>query len=68
MNFSIEKPFTRNEQIVKFSEVIDSLQNPEIPAKKKNDLLKAIISRIEYDCEDLGAQKGGNISIDIFLN
>lgn len=56
------------EKIVKFSEVIDSLQNPEIPAKKKNDLLKAIISRIEYDCEDLGAQKGGNISIDIFLN
>lgn len=55
------------EKIIKFSEVIESLQNPDIPAKKKNDLLKEIISRIEYDCEDLGRQKGGNVMIDIFL-
>lgn len=55
------------EKIIKFSEVIESLQNPEIPSKKKNDLLKEIISRIEYDCEDLGRSKGGNVMIDIFL-
>lgn len=55
------------EKIIKFSEVIESLQNPDISGKKKNDLLKEIISRIEYDCEDLGRKKGGNVMIDIFL-
>lgn len=55
------------EKIIRFSEVIESLQNPDIPGKKKNDLLKEIISRIEYDCEDLGWSKGGNVMIDIFL-
>jgi site-specific DNA recombinase len=55
------------EKIIKFSEVIESLRNPDIPAKKKNDLLKEIVSRIEYDCEDLGRNKGGNVMIDIFL-
>lgn len=55
------------EKIIKFSEVIESLQNPDIPGKKKNDLLKEIVSRIEYDCEDLGRLKGGNVMIDIFL-
>lgn len=55
------------EKIIKFSEVIESLRNSDIPAKKKNDLLKEIVSRIEYDCEDLGRNKGGNVMIDIFL-
>ena len=53
------------ELIHKFSEVVDALSDPNIPAKRKNDLLKGIISRIEYDCEDLGTGKGGNVTLDI---
>ena len=55
------------ELIHKFSEVVDALSNPDIPAKRKNDLLKEIISRIEYDCEDLGRGKSGNIILDIYF-
>lgn len=53
------------EMIHKFSEVVDALSDSNIPAKRKNDLLKEIISRIEYECEDLGAGKGGNVILDI---
>lgn len=55
------------DKIVKFSEVLDSIQDPDQDARKKNQLLRDIIDRIEYDCEDLGRQKGGNINLDIFL-
>lgn len=53
------------EVIYKFTEVVDALSDPEVPAKRKNDLLKGIIKKIEYDCEDLGKGKGGNVSLDI---
>ena len=53
------------EHIYKFSEVVTALCNPDVPGKHKNDLLKEIISRIEYDCEDLGKGKGGNVILDI---
>ncbi len=53
------------ELIHRFSEVVDALGNPDIPAKQKNDLLKGIISKIEYDCEDLGRNKGGNVTLDV---
>lgn len=56
-----------HEKIVKFSDVIESLKNPKIPAKNKNDLLKDIIERIEYNCIDLGRQKGGIVELDVFL-
>lgn len=55
------------ERIVRFSEVVESLRNPNIPAKIKNELLKDIIERIEYGCIDLGRQKGGIIELDIYL-
>lgn len=55
------------EDIVKFTEVINSLKDDTIESKYKNDLLKEIISKIEYDCEDLGRQKGGRVILDIYL-
>lgn len=55
------------ELIYKFSEVVNALNDPDIPAKHKNNLLKEIISKIEYDCEDLGKGKGGNVMLDIHL-
>lgn len=62
-----DKPYAVDygEMIHKFSEVINALKDPEIPAKQKNDLLKEIISRIDYDCEDLGHGKGGKVVLDI---
>lgn len=55
------------DKIIKFSEVINSLQDNTIDARHKNDLLKEIIDRIEYDCIDLGRNKGGKPVLDIFL-
>lgn len=55
------------EKIIRFSECIDALNDPDIPARHKNDLLKAIISKIEYDCIDHGRNKGGTVMLEIFL-
>lgn len=55
------------EKIIRFSEVLAALQDDSIPAKQKNDLLKTIISKIEYDCIDLGRAKGGQVLLDIHL-
>jgi len=55
------------EKIVKFSEVTDTLLDPERDPKYKNQLLKDIVDRIEYDCEDLGRQNGGIVKLDLFL-
>lgn len=55
------------ERIIKFSEVIESLENPEIPARRKNDLMKEIVKKIEYDCVDYGHRKGGKVILDIHL-
>lgn len=60
-------PVDYQEKILKFSEVIAALQDEDVPAKEKNELMKSIIERIEYDCIDLGRQKGGNIILDIHL-
>ena len=55
------------EKVVKFSEVIDILMDDAVSAKDKNDALKDIIEKIEYDCVDLGHSKGGEILLDIHL-
>lgn len=70
--FEEEKKNVPNEidytdKIIKFSEVINSLQDDTIDARHKNDLLKEIIKRIKYDCIDYGRNKGGKPVLDIFL-
>ena len=55
------------EKIITFKEIIKTLKDPEIDAKIKNDFLKEVISKIEYDVEDLGRQHGGVVSLDIHL-
>jgi hypothetical protein len=55
------------ERIIKFSEVIESLENPEISARRKNDLMKEIVKKIEYDCIDYGHRKGGKVILNIHL-
>lgn len=55
------------EKIIKFHEVIDLLEDGDATPKDKNDALKEIIAKIEYDCIDLGRQRGGEILLDIHL-
>lgn len=40
------------EKVVKFSEVLDALVDPEVSAKTKNDLLKEVICSIDYTRPD----------------
>ena len=55
------------QKILKFTEVLEIMRDPEADAKNKNDLLKEIIERIDYNCEDLGRSRGGIITLDIYL-
>lgn len=60
-------PVDYREKIVKFTECVDALQDPEVTPKHKNELLSGIVRRIEYDCIDLGRNKGGEVHLDVFL-
>lgn len=55
------------EKIIKYTEVIDALKNENIDAKIKNDMLKDIISRIEYDAISKGKGKGAKPILEIFF-
>ena len=55
------------EKALKFSNVLKAVEDIETTAKTKNDLLKEIITRIDYYCEDLGRNKGGIVTLDIIL-
>ncbi len=55
------------EKIITFRELIKTLKDPDIDAKVKNDFLKEIISKVEYDVEDLGRQHGGVVKLEIHL-
>lgn len=55
------------EKVIKFTEVINSLNDDSVDAKEKNELLKEIIERIEYDSIDYGMHKGGKVILDIEL-
>lgn len=54
-----------NEKAIKFTEVLNALQDPDVSAKTQNELLKDILERIDYSCEDLGRGKGGIITLDL---
>jgi len=55
------------EKIIKFSECVEMLKNPDIDGKTKNDFLKEIVSRIEYDVKDLGRNKGAEVYLDVYF-
>ena len=41
-------PINYQERIIKFEQVLQALQDDDIPPKEKNRLLKQIIQRIDY--------------------
>ena len=42
------RPINYQERIIKFEQVLQALQDDDIPPKEKNRLLKQIIQRIDY--------------------
>ena len=60
-------PVDYTEKIVTLHKLIDMLQDDSISAKSKNDFLKTIVKKIEYDVIDYGRLKGGKIDITINL-
>ena len=56
-----------HEKSIKFTKALEAVQDPDTPAKTKNELLKDIIERIDYTCEDLGRNKGGKVTLDLTL-
>ena len=54
-------------KIITYKKAIETLKDETIDAKKKNDFLKEIIDHIDYECEDLGRQKGGNVTLGVYL-
>lgn len=64
---NLPPPVDYEERISTVSNVLSALEDPDIPARSKNELLQTIISRIEYDCIDLGMNKGGKVQLDVYL-
>lgn len=46
---SMPKPIDYREEMLKFADALDALENPDVDAKVKNQFLKNIIERIEYE-------------------
>ena len=63
----IPEPVNYEEQIVNIHTIIECLNNPNMDAKAKNDLLKDYIEDIKYDVIDYGRNKGGKPVLDVYL-
>lgn len=59
------EPIDYEERIATIHSIIDTLNDPTIDAKAKNDFLKQFIEKIEFDTFDYGAGKGGAPVLDI---
>lgn len=58
-------PVDYGEKITNIHAVIESLQNPNIDAKSKNDFMKQFLEKIEMDVIDQGRGKGGVPVLDV---
>lgn len=56
-----------SEKIITLHQMIDTIQDPEIPAHAKNDFLTEFIEDIKYDAIDYGKGKGGKPVLDVIL-
>lgn len=46
---SVPNPIDYKDELLKFTDALNALDNPEVPAKVKNQYLKNIIDKIEYE-------------------
>lgn len=70
---TMPNPVYYKEKIQTFSEALEALSNPDVPASVQNTLLKACIDRITYKRDRAprtsdGSWQNGNISLEVKLN
>lgn len=51
--------------ITDFNRVIETLEDASASPEQQNKMLRSILSKIEYDCIDLGRRKGGEIILKL---
>ena len=64
---SVPEEIDYEERIYTFRKTIESIRNPHIDAKYKNELLQAIIKKIDYDIVDHGHHRGGDVLLDVYF-
>lgn len=64
---SAPEPVDFEERIYTIRRMISCLENPNLPAKEKNDFLKQYIEVIKYDAIDFGPRKGGKPVLELIL-
>lgn len=63
---AVPEPVNLRDKLTTFQAALNALQDPEAPAREKNNLLKACIERIDYSRErtEKHAQRNGRFSSD----
>lgn len=61
------KPVNYEEKIATLHELIETLNDPNKDAKAKNDFMKKVVDRIDFDSIDYGRNKGAKPVLDIHL-
>ena len=64
---AIPKNINYEDKVVLLEKAIEALENPTMPRKQKNRILRAIIKRIDYSAVDLGRGKGADITLEVEL-
>ena len=62
---SIPKNINYEDKVILLKKAIEALENPSMPAKEKNRILRSIIKRIDYSAVDLGPSKGAEITLEV---
>ena len=64
---SIPKNINYEDKVVLLEKAIEALENPLMPVKEKNRILRSIIKRIDYSAVDLGYNKGADLTLEVEL-
>lgn len=64
---NVPAPVDYAERISTLHAAIDCINDPSINATAKNNFLKQVIDKIEYDVIDLGRRYGGKVLLDVYL-
>lgn len=64
---AMPKNINYEDKLVLLEKAIAALENPSMPAKEKNRILRSIIKRIDYSAVDLGQSKGAEITLEVEL-
>lgn len=67
MKVNAPLPIDYTEKIATLHSLIDMMKDDDVSGKAKNDLLKTVIEKIEYDVIDYGRNKGGKAVLTIHL-